>query len=98
MHTLNSKQDLRNFKNELVRFIKSELVGSGTVVTKNGKLWLRFPVALAGEVFEDKSFRQIRYALEVLVDTGILMESKIDKNQFDQASWYALVDQPEHLV
>lgn len=91
-------EDFHQFQHDLLRFIKSELAGDGTVVTKDGKLWLRFPVRLAAELHPHKTSRQIRHALEVMVDTGFLFQMKVESSRFDNSNWYALVDQPENMV
>lgn len=86
------------FEIELLRFIKSEIVGDGTVVTKNGRLWLRLTAQDVIAQFPNKKRYQVRYTLGILIDTGILLEDKVNISKLDQACWYALAEQPEDWV
>jgi len=93
-----TKAEKADFEKELLRFIRSEMVGDGTIVTKNGRVWLMFPGTLAMQHFPNKSYTQIKRMLESLVDRGVLVTEKISQQVFNQSNWYAFYNDEDSPV
>jgi len=59
----------------------------------NGRTWTFQSVAYIAASFPEFSEKQIRDALDILVEKKLLIKDHLSKNKFDRTSWYALPDE-----
>lgn len=68
----------------------------------DGKYWTYNSVGAFEEIFDYMTKKQIRGALDKLVETGLIIKGNYNKDPFDRTAWYALTDkafdilEPEH--
>lgn len=60
----------------------------------DGRYWTYNSMKAFSELFPFLSERQVRSALEKLIDAGLLVKGNYNKVAFDQTSWFALGDAP----
>lgn len=59
----------------------------------NGKTWMYETASQMSDFFGYFTERQVRHAINSLVENNILIEGNFNKNKFDKTTWYALVDE-----
>src|SRR5271166_5749147 len=57
------------------------------------RAWTYQSISYMAEFFPEFTEKQIRDALDILVEKKLLLKANHSKNKFDRTSWYALPDQ-----
>lgn len=65
---------------------------------KEGAFWMYTTQAALAEQFEYLSLRQVRSAIEKLVEAGYLKVGRFNRHGYDQTRWYALAEKGESIV
>jgi len=55
--------------------------------------WMYETIEKISEFFEYLTIRQVRLALKLLVDSGLLIEGNFNLNKFDRTTWYSVSDE-----
>ena len=63
----------------------------------DGRYWSYNSVKAFQTLFPYLSSRQIRNALDNLVDNGILIKGNYNNNHYNRTLWYAFKEEPEEL-
>jgi hypothetical protein len=58
-----------------------------------GRTWMYETAAQIAEYFDYLTERQVKYALNLLVEAGLIRIGNFNKNKFDRTLWYSLVDE-----
>lgn len=75
-----------------IRFWIRKNMADGTNM-HDGKCWTYGSTDSMAKIFPYWSSRQIRYALDALVDKGVLVVGEYNQSPFDRTKWYAFSDE-----
>jgi len=59
----------------------------------NGRTWMYESIPEIKGEFPYFSERQVKFALQILVDHGFILRGKFSENKFDRRNWYALANE-----
>lgn len=64
----------------------------------DGRTWTCCTAQAMTKLFPYMTERQIRYALQTLLDAGVLLKGNYSENHFDRGSWFAFNDESALLL
>lgn len=64
---------------------------------KDGRYWTYSSIKALQDIFDYLSEKQIRTAINNLIDNKVLIKANYNSNPYDRTSWYAFTEEPYEL-
>lgn len=61
------------------------------------RIWTYNSIEAFCKIFPYWKKHQIRYILDSLEKSGLIMKGNFNENKYDRTSWYAIVDEEKHI-